>query len=189
MSPKYTAKELPLRFWSKVKLPDLIGTDECWEWQASVNQSGYGTVNLVGFYLAHRLAWYLCCGSIPEGLLVCHSCDNRLCCNPSHLWLGTNDDNIADMVNKGRANSPKGDDHWTRKSPENLRRGDNHPARYIPGWRAGENNGRAILDWDTVAEIRRKYEYRTHSYTRLAKEYGVGKSTITNIIKGNTWRK
>jgi len=84
-----------------------LGPDECWIWLAAVNSKGYGVIrNEDTMWLAHRVAWVFENGPIPDGLDVLHSCDIPPCVNPGHLFLGTNMDNINDMLKKGR--SPKG---------------------------------------------------------------------------------
>ncbi len=95
--PKY--EPLEVRFWHHV--PDQPGMD-CWEWVGCKDPKGYGRINVdrVG-RLAHRISYALCIGD-PGDLFVCHACDNPPCVNPSHLSLGTNDDNRNDARNKGR---------------------------------------------------------------------------------------
>src|SRR3954471_2928189 len=72
-----------------------VGPDSCWEWLAyREKKSGYGTWHIGKlFVLAHRAAWMITNGPIPDGLCVCHKCDNPSCCNPAHLWLGTKAEN------------------------------------------------------------------------------------------------
>lgn len=72
----------------------------CWEWQYAVGTHGYGVLSRGR--LAHRLAYELFIGPVPIGNIVCHTCDNRKCCNPEHLFLGTHSDNTQDMIRKGR---------------------------------------------------------------------------------------
>lgn len=87
----------PARFWAKVDRGD-----DCWEWTGIKDPNGYGRCGMFGETLAHRVAWKLTREAIPGGLFVLHRCDNPPCCNPDHLFLGTQADNIADMDHKGR---------------------------------------------------------------------------------------
>lgn len=96
-----------VRFWTKVDSSG--GPTECWPWQASRHRFGYGVVGVGsatdgtrGTDVAHRVAWQVTNGHIPAGACVLHRCDNPPCCNPAHLFLGTQRDNFAYMVSKGR---------------------------------------------------------------------------------------
>lgn len=81
----------------------------CWLWQASLDSSGYGVLwDGAKNQKAHRVSWNLHNGEIPAGMCVLHRCDMPACVNPAHLFLGTNDDNVADKVAKGRGHRPTG---------------------------------------------------------------------------------
>lgn len=101
------------RFWEKVP---KLHEHQCWEWKASTF-SGYGEFKILRRRLkAHRVSYILHYERlIPEGMFVCHSCDNKKCVNPNHLWLGTNKDNQLDNVKKGRVGSRKGEMCFTSK--------------------------------------------------------------------------
>lgn len=117
------------RFWSKARK-----TDGCWVWLAGKDKDGYGNFSVgqratARPVRAHRVAWELTHGSIPDGLFVLHECDNPPCVRPDHLFLGTNQNNMDDMVAKGRGSigirngkytqperTPRGDQHWKRRS-------------------------------------------------------------------------
>jgi predicted XRE-type DNA-binding protein len=107
---------LARRFLSKVKRGR---PNDCWEWQGTRMYKGYGHIAVRRkFYRAHRVAWVLHHRQrIPKGMFVCHTCDNPPCCNPAHLFLGTNVDNMQDMLSKGRQAAKLTENHvrWIRK--------------------------------------------------------------------------
>jgi hypothetical protein len=81
--------------------------DDCWPWMGRLDPNGYGRIDRDRKpRLAHRIAFFLANQNADQSFVVCHSCDNPRCCNPAHLWLGTQIDNVNDMIAKGR--------HWWR---------------------------------------------------------------------------
>jgi hypothetical protein len=120
----------------------------------------------------HRIAWEFEHGrAVPDGLCVCHSCDNPPCCNPGHLWIGTHADNAADKIRKGRGG------YEYRKN----RSGDNHP--------------NSKLTWAKVREIRRLWALHTPfkddglTGNDLARRFGVKYSNVSMVIKHRTWKE
>ena len=111
----YTKKSLEKIF----ENVEMISECGCWIWMGSIGRKGYGRVEIYGIELrAHRLSWEFHHGPIPEGLCVLHRCDVRSCVNPQHLFLGTNDDNIRDMVAKKRQSAPRGEHNGSAKLSE-----------------------------------------------------------------------
>lgn len=90
------------RFWEKVSF-----SEGCWEWQGAVFDRGYGVFRAHGKNIrAHKYSYAMKNGQIPDGMFVCHKCDNPRCVRPEHLFLGTPADNVKDMMAKGRARFP-----------------------------------------------------------------------------------
>lgn len=119
MKRKRRKISIEIRLWNKIK---KAGPDDCWKWKGCCNDKGYGQLGSGGregkTIYAHRTIFELEIGPIPEGLFVCHHCDNRKCCNPKHLFLGTNQDNVDDMVSKNRQAKIKGVLHGSSKLTE-----------------------------------------------------------------------
>lgn len=97
-------------YWTRLILEErIIKQDGCWGWKGSKNRHGYGEIKVNRIHMnASRAAWIAYKSEIPENMYVLHTCDNRACCNPEHLWLGTAKDNMQDMIKKGRNKNLKG---------------------------------------------------------------------------------
>ena len=176
-----------------VKQMDRNGEGGCWNWKGGTfSCSGRARFNIgiSGSMLSSRLVYVLFKGHIGN-MHVLHTCDNVLCVNPKHLWLGTAKDNSEDMMKKGRAAT--GDRNGSRLYPERLVRGKDHLNSKYPERTQGENNGRATLINKQVAEIRRRYikgvgPYNKGNCQKLAQEFGVSGGIIRSIGLGRTWK-
>ncbi len=141
---------------------------KCWEWQGYINYKGYGVISIVSREVArkvytHRLAFMLYSEDSIEDLLVCHHCDNRLCCNPKHLFVGTIADNNRDAFNKGR---------------------NRNIAQYV---KRGEDRHNAIFTEELVKEIRRLYAEGINM-NELISRYNAPRGTLYGIVSRKTWK-
>lgn len=150
--------------------------DSCWEWQGSINpKSGYGQLSSWEngkriLLTAHRVSFRAFNGPIPSGLCVCHTCDNRKCFNPHHLFLGSVKDNSVDMVKKGRWYGGERTVHWTSTSPEKIPLGEKHHA--------------AKLTESDVRYIRESSE----TLQALSEKFAVSKTTLSLIKRMKIWK-
>ena len=169
MKPDYKARKrgeptmlLRDRLYGKTRVNPYT---DCWEWQG-YKRNGYGRITTGSrtdgtrrTSSAHRVSYELEHGEIPEGMEVCHKCDNPSCINPKHLFLGTRQDNVNDREAKGR----------------NI-------------VQSGEAHSRAKLTQKEVKEARQKRASYNIPYAKLADKYGVCKKTMMNAIKGKNWK-
>jgi len=153
------------RFWARVEKGD-----GCWMWVGSRQRRSDGTPSYglapLGRRgvraLAHRVSWEITHGAIPDGMVVCHRCDNPGCVRPDHLFLGTQAENLADMREKGRA--------------------------HFNTFPVGQRHPNSRLTADDVREMRRLYEEEGVAATALGPRFGVHPTTSHNIIRRKTWR-
>lgn len=151
------------RFWRKVEVDDS-NPMRCWRWSAGMASEGrYGVFYLNGkMEQAHRASWLINIGAIPDGLCVLHSCDNTHCVRPSHLFLGTQADNVDDMMRKGRRGNP------------------------VPP--CGSKHPEAKLKEERVRVIRSDYASGEYTQSELAIREGVTAMVINKIVRRKSWK-
>lgn len=189
---------------------DRRNDDECWDWVGSKNPKGYGNF-WIGNKItsAHRFSYFMYCGNFDFNLCVCHSCDNRSCVNPSHLFLGTQTDNMKDMVDKKR--SSRGENQFGSILKEYMI--ESIRKRYSEGetgvslgleygvskgtisaicrgekwaWADGiiTNKGHSPrkIEKEKYKEIKDLYSLGMHTMCEIAKIYNLSYTTINKII-------
>ena len=143
-------------------LKKVYKTKDCWNWMGYKQPNGYGQINIGvinRMRLAHRVAYELFIGPIPKGMQVCHKCDNKACVNPNHLFLGTQADNIADKVAKGR-----------------QVRGERHGQAKLTWAKVRE-----------IRKLYQPYSHEFGG-TALGRRYGVDPKTILDTINEKCWK-
>lgn len=156
--PEHEIPELRARLFAKV----MREPSGCWLWTGYRKVApGYGAISIHNrLFFVHRLSWILHHGPIPEGMHVCHRCDVPNCVRPEHLFLGTHQENVEDMLAKGRGSTP----------PVHI--GEAHP--------------KVVVGDARVAEVRARWAANPGDQRALAREYGVSQSTIWRWIHGAT---
>jgi hypothetical protein len=151
------------RFFSKVHIPQ--SERMCWEWKAGLFSNGYGQFKVNGQSTqAHRFAFaYFNGGGLDDWANICHSCDNRKCCNPQHLFGGSVQDNVQDAIAKNR------------REPQRISR-------------SGERSNFAKLTDDVVRDIRADYAKGNVTQAIVAKRYGIGRANVGMIVRGLSWK-
>lgn len=164
-----SAKNTPENFWAKVRVGSPT---DCWEWQGARTSSGYGNLSWHGRHVqAHRVAFFLALGGIAletgfrhAGVakryqrFVLHKCDNRACCNPGHLFLGSMRANMLDAYAKGRKTQPK------------------------------SAHANAKLSAKQIVDIRERYDTGKCTQQQLASEFGVSQRTISLVVRRETYK-
>jgi hypothetical protein len=146
------------RFWPKV---DLEGPGGCWDWTASTDRVGYGffwDADDKRMMSAHRASFVIAGGTIPDGMVLRHTCDRPICVNPDHLVIGTQRDNIRDCIERGRRAS-----------------------------KVGAANGRAKLTAGDIERIRSLDLSRYGAKSAAARRYGISSGQMSKILLGHSW--
>ncbi len=158
-----------MRFTCKIAV-----TSDCWLWLGSKDIRGYGAFRLQSYtsIRAHRLAWALANGIFPTQY-ICHACDNPSCVRPSHLFEGSQLDNVRDMHRKGRSRKATGNRHWSKLHPEKIVK--------------GEHNGRAVLNVLQIKELRTLFAQGLTNISELARRFKIGRTQTKRILTGESW--
>ena len=157
--------------------------NDCWEWTGKIRNNGYGEYTHIvngnkKYILAHRGSYEVFKGKIQDGLYVCHSCDNKKCVNPDHLWVGTGKDNMQDCLKKGRLKKTTGYKHTEEtKAKFKLR---SRPQK------KGEASWLSKLNEEKVLEIRELLEQNIKTKD-IAEKYGISASQVNNIRNRTSW--
>jgi hypothetical protein len=156
--------------------------DGCWEWTGKVGKNGYGTLvhaekGKRNHLLAHRVMYEIFIGPIPNGKFVCHTCDNRKCINPDHLWVGTHSENMKDAANKGRIPA------IGRKHTEETKK--KFKLRSRPQ-KKGESSWLSKLKEYDVLRIREMLS-KGIKQKYIMNEYGISRSCLYMISVRETW--
>lgn len=143
----------------------VIRQEGCWSWKGPIDKGGYSVMSCrpeIGSNKGHKASWLIYHGEIPKYMYICHKCDNPICTNPDHLWIGTSKQNNDDKISKGRA-------------------------RYIlPPHKIGSENGSSKLTEDQVKQIKMLISSGRSCYG-IGKEFNVSKTTILRIKNGKNW--
>ena len=148
---------------------------DCWNWQGRSDKDGYGIICIKRIpRRASRVSYMIHFGKIPESMLVLHTCDNTKCVNPSHLFVGTHRANMNDKVIKSRCNMQSGENHWTKRNPQLIKR---DKARY-----------RTKLTTGMVIEIRELMASGARTVD-VSSKYGISCVHARKIASGEKWSK
>lgn len=202
----------PARFWAKVII--INDVDSCWNWTGAKYKCGYGhSIRPDDAYKttsAHRVAWMITNGEIPQGRCVLHRCDNKTCVRPSHLFLGTKKDNTQDAISKGRFfplgkpyQPPKPKIKKLPQTPFKCARAECSNWFTKKQWNQkyccpkcesidwlnknclnGKRGSRNTISIENAAELKSLFTGKTGELAQLAKRYGVSYSVARNIISG-----
>ena len=156
--------DILMRFWEKVDVPSDFenpSKNKCWNWKAATAGKNYGVFYWNGKQgYSHRFVYECTQGIIPIGMYVCHKCDNPLCCNPTHLFLGTSLDNNQDMIRKGRARRAVGSEYSSSK----------------------------LTDQDVIDILQNIDTGIFTNISQIEKRYPIKRMIICNILYGKNWK-